>query len=87
MISSLEGIQRLENLNTLNVSQNHLEKLDHLANCKDLQTLICCSNNLETYESVAHLAECKNLSTVDLQSNKLEDSRVIEVFMQMPELR
>ena len=70
MLSSLEGLEAQEALDTLNVSGNRLKRLEKLAGCASLHTLLASSNELETVEDVQHLTECIQLSTVDLQDNQ-----------------
>ena len=83
-ISNLEG---LPELNTLNISNNLIRKLEGLACCPVLETLIVSNNKLESIESVAHLAECCRIHTLDLQNNNISDPAVADIFKQMPELR
>ena len=76
LLHSLEGVEVLENLDTLNISSNQLGKLDTLSHCQNLRTLICTHNKLQTYKSVAELEQCPGLQTLDLQYNQLDDEKV-----------
>ena len=87
MIHKLDGLEQIENLNTLNVSSNNLEELANISKCQQLETLICTNNKLDRKDSLEPLRECANLHTVDLQNNKLEDPEVLEVFASLPDLR
>lgn len=83
-ISHLDGVPELD---TLNISHNHLKKLENLSVCPKLTTLIATDNQLEGLDSIQHLAECTSLHTLDLKNNKLEDPQVLEVLKQLPNLR
>lgn len=83
-ISHLEG---LENLDTLNISSNIIRKLENLACCPLLSTLICTNNKLDNIESIKHLAECKNIHTLDLQNNNISDPAILDVLKQIPNLK
>ncbi len=83
-------ISHLENaptLDTLNVSNNQITKLEGLSVCPKLCTLIATHNHLASLESVEHLAECKSLHTLDLQNNNLDDPAVVDILKQIPDLR
>jgi dynein assembly factor 1, axonemal len=75
-IWEISGLETLVNLDTLNISNNHVEHLETLACCPALHTLLASHNRLETLESISHLALCQGLTTLDLQGNKLEDPEV-----------
>ncbi len=77
----------MENLDTLNISNNQIAKLEGLSCCKSLRTLIATHNRLITLESVQHLADCTSLQTLDLQNNELADPAILDVLKQIPDLR
>jgi dynein assembly factor 1 len=86
-ISHVSGLEALENLDTINLSYNQLRRLDGLACCPALRTLICTNNYLTSVESIAHLAGCTGLHTLDLQNNQLSDPAILDILRQLPELR
>jgi dynein assembly factor 1 len=86
-IHTISGLEKLENLDTINLSQNQLRHLEGLSCCPNLRTLICTNNQLASVASVQHLTECKGLHTLDLQDNQISDPAVLDVLKQLPELR
>lgn len=86
-IQTINGLEELHNLDTLNVSYNQIRTLSGLSCCPVLRTLICTNNQLSNLDSLQHLADCKTLHTLDLQNNNISDPAVLEVFKQLPELR
>lgn len=86
-LNRISHLEQCENLDTLNISNNHVSKLENLACCKQLKTLCATSNQLSTLESVQHLAECTSLCTLDLQNNNLSDPAILDIFKQIPDLR
>lgn len=87
-LRSLQGLEQLPNLNTLNISSNGLASLSDLQSCPQLSTLIAERNHLSTAEGLAALLQCTSLHTLDLQHNKIEDTAVIDdIITQLPQLR
>ncbi len=84
---TIDGLEPLQNLDTLNISYNQIKQLSGLSCCPTLSTLICTNNQLSSVESLQHLAECKGLRTLDLQNNNISDPAVLDVLKQLPELR
>jgi dynein assembly factor 1 len=66
-LTEISGLEALQALDTLNVSDNHITHLAGLSCCPQLHTLLCVNNKLSNLESVAHLADCPSLHTLDLQ--------------------
>lgn len=86
-IYAVSGLDRLQALDTLNISHNAISKLENLSCCPNLRTLICTHNKLSDVESIAHLAEVKGLHTLDLQNNDLQDPAILDIIKQLPELK
>ncbi len=87
-IQHISGLEELANLDTLNISQNQIRKLEGLSCCPSLRTLICTNNQLAGVDSLRHLAECKGLHTLDLQNNNISDPAIVDqVLVHLPELR
>lgn len=86
-LRSLDGLEHLPNLNTLNVSSNSLSGLQELQACPELSTLVAERNHLSTAAGLQPLLQCTSLHTLDLQHNDIEDTAVVDVIVQMPQLR
>lgn len=86
-VCHISGLERLEALDTLNISHNHISKLENLACCPMLRTLICTHNKLESIESVAHVSECTALYTLDLQNNNIKDPAILDVLKPLANLK
>ena len=76
MLYNLDGLDRVPNLDTLNVSNNKLKTLPQLSGCPKLHTLLASDNEIGSVEAVRNLLDNKQLTTLDLQNNKLEDPEV-----------
>jgi dynein assembly factor 1 len=86
-LRSLEGLEQLPHLNTLNVSSNGLSSLVELPCCPQLATLLADRNHLSTLEALEPLLHCPSLHTLDLQNNSIEDPAVIDaVIARLPQL-
>lgn len=86
-LRNLHGLERLANLDTLNVSSNGLDTLENIQSCPLLSTLIAEHNRLSTPEALAPLSQCPHLHTLDLQNNNIENPAVVDAVTQLPELR
>lgn len=75
-IGSLEGLERLPELEVLNVSNNRLTALDPLSQCTKLTMFLGASNDLSAMKGINAVTQCKLLATVDLQDNVLSDAQV-----------
>ena len=76
MLFNLDGLDRVPNLDTLNVSNNKLKTLPKMGCCPKLHTLLASDNEIESVDAVRNLLDNKQLTTLDLQNNKLEDPEV-----------
>ena len=75
-IESLEGLERLPELEVLNVSNNRLTDLDPLSRCTKLATFLGANNDLADINGIKAISLCQYLATVDLQDNDLSDAQV-----------
>ena len=83
----LDGLEKLPQLDTLNVSSNRLEALHNLQGCVALHSIIASNNQLASAESLAALAGCLTLQSVDLQGNQLDDPAVVDLLRALPDLK
>ena len=74
-IGDLEGVQHCLYINELNLSNNRIEKIGHLAPLVELCYLFL-SNNL--IESIAPLEDLVHLKELDLSFNNISDISVLE---------
>lgn len=86
-LRSLDGLEQLPSLNSLNVSSNGLTSLEQLQSCPILETLTAQRNHLSTAAGLQPLLQCTSLHTLDLQHNNIEDMAVIDIIVAMPQLR
>ncbi len=87
-IETIENIQVLQMLTTLNLSHNFISSLTSLACLPNLHTFIVAHNKLGTAQDVAELKTCKELAVLDLSHNSLDESEVMEdVLSSMENLR
>lgn len=87
-LRSLDGLQQLSNLDTLNISSNCLASLQQLQSCLHLATLIAEHNHLSTVAALEPLLQCQELHTLDLQHNNIEDTAMLDaIITQLPQLR
>jgi Leucine-rich repeat (LRR) protein len=65
----------LENLITLNLSDNNIQKIEGLSCCTQLQTLELENNliGVDGVEDVIHLLDLQTLTTLILTNNRLEE--------------
>lgn len=80
MLQRLDGLERVPNLDTLNVSNNKLKDLPPLGCCPSLHTLLCSDNEIASLDALRSLLDNKQLTTLDLQNNKLADVGVRRDF-------
>jgi len=82
----MENLEHLQQLDTLNVSNNTIYKIENISAIPKLGTLQISHNRLSTADDLKHLAECHHLSVVDVSHNRLDDPDVLEVFASMKNL-
>ena len=75
----MEGLEALDSLNNLNLSDNFIKRIEGLGALKNLGTLQLKNNRIgmEGVEDVIRLLECPAISVLDLSNNKLEDPAVV----------
>ena len=89
-MEQMEGLEALDSLNNLNLSDNFIKRIEGLGALKNLGTLQLKNNRIgmEGVEDVIRLLECPAISVLDLSNNKLEDPAVVsEVFKKMQNLK
>ncbi len=87
-------IQVIENLDhnvalaTLNLNKNCIDAVGpNLAPLVHLETLMLSHNRLETKDDLAGLVLCPSITTLDVQQNQIDDPAVLDILVQMPNLR
>lgn len=87
LIREIEGIDHLEYLDTLNVSNNSIAAIKGLGNCKNLKSLICTHNKIRSSDALKGLLDCPSLTVVDISHNTIEGPGALEIFAAMENLR
>ena len=83
----LTGLEGLENLDTLNVSNNAIKSLMGIQLLPRLTTLQITHNRLKMSEDLLALLDCPSLTVVDLSHNEIDDNDVGQkVLFKMPQL-
>jgi dynein assembly factor 1 len=87
-LARIEGLSGLINLNTLNLSQNAIERIDTgaLSGLPALATLVLSKNRFQTAADVEAILECPSITNVDLSSNDIEDADVVSIVAGLPNL-
>jgi dynein assembly factor 1 len=70
MIWEIDGLEGVEELDTLNLSNNNISCLQRLSHLTKLRTLLITNNRLASVEAVKHVAECQALAVLDLSNNR-----------------
>lgn len=88
-MQKIENLQHCPQLDTLNLSHNHVRFIE---NCNStilpqLNTLNLSHNSLSSIDGLEELIGCKSLSVLDISHNRIADVLVVKVLSQMPELR
>lgn len=86
LIKKIENLEPLEILDTINLANNYITRIENLSCCSQLSSLIISHNSLEKASHLEHLVECENLSCLDLSHNRIDDPDVINVFERMKKL-
>ncbi|CAN0136489.1 unnamed protein product, partial [Hapterophycus canaliculatus] len=83
LISTIKGLEGLENLVQLDMSQNCIETAAGLSCLPVLHTLNLSKNALQDATSVLPLSECPSLTNLDVAANKLAGPGVLDVLSSM----
>jgi dynein assembly factor 1 len=73
-------------LNTLNLANNYISKIENLGCCA-IETLNLKCNNIRVLADMQGLLDAKRISVLDLQDNKIEDEKVISLLEGLPRLK
>ncbi len=73
-IFDLKGVEQCRNITILNLSGNHIEKIDRLSGLEMLECLYLSDNDIE---SIACIADLQNLKELDISFNNIEDISVL----------
>ena len=73
-IQSLEGLERAENLEHLDLSYNRIRDISQLANLRKLKSLDLSRNLIE---DISALTRIPDLNVVDLSGNRITDLSVL----------
>lgn len=82
-LTSLEGIERFTNVDTLFCSGNSLKSLKGIENLRNLKRLKCAENELENLKG---LENCTKLTFLSCWSNKLKDLEDIKKLKLLEEI-
>jgi hypothetical protein len=85
LITTIQGLENLSNLVTLDLSNNRISNIDGLQGCKCLKTINLQRNALATAESLEGLIVCPSIDNIDVTNNRIEGD-VISVFSKLPTL-
>jgi len=74
-------------LDTLNVSDNFLHKIEGLSTFPVLRVVHMKRNRLRHMDDLIHLLQCPSLAVIDVSSNHIDDPEVLsEIFAKLPKL-
>lgn len=73
------GLQCLQQLDTLDLSENYITNVDGLSCLPKLSTLNLSGNKLRRAENVAHLAGVPSLTSLDLANNAIDEPAAIDL--------
>mgnify|MGYP001410575131 CR=1 FL=1 len=86
-IEKIQNLDKCTNLATLNLNKNCIEKIENLSYFPKLETLMLSHNRLETKEDLEQIVECQPITTLDIQHNNIDDVGILDVLVQMKNLR
>ena len=88
LLTDLQGIDKVQHLQTLDVSGNFLVSLDHLAEAPlgQLRTLRLQNNDLRSIDSLKNASFCFTLTHLDLQHNYLQSISALGSYSGLMEL-
>ena len=88
LLMDLQGIDKVQHLQTLDVSGNSLVSLDHLAKAplRQLRNLRLQNNDLCSIDSLKNASFCFSLTHLDLQHNSLQSISALGSFSGLKEL-
>lgn len=79
-IFDLKGVEHCRNITILNLSGNHIEKVERLSGLEMLESLYLSDNDIESIDSLAGL---QNLKELDISFNMIEDISVLLNFNEL----
>ncbi|KAJ3128143.1 hypothetical protein HK098_005043 [Nowakowskiella sp. JEL0407] len=87
-IQTISNLSHLEFLDTLNLSNNLIKKIDvgALSALKNMKTLQLAHNFLRAKDDLKGLTDCPSISILDLSHNKLEDPEILDTLRNLPNL-
>ena len=84
MLEDTCGLEHLTQLDSLDLSDNHITTLTCLSPLTALRTLNVSGNKLgPSAASISHLLECPGIRTLDLAGNRLEAPEAVETVLAM----
>jgi Leucine-rich repeat (LRR) protein len=84
MISEITGLEALTALESLDLSDNYIEKVSGLSGLPVLRTLTLSGNKMRSIADVQHLEGCPALTSLDLSNCRLEDTAVVDMVIKKP---
>lgn len=78
-LRSIDGIETLPSLRTVDLSSNDLTSVRGLAHCKALEEVNLADNDLSDLPSVLALASCPRLRTLNLTGHKFSKDQVRKI--------
>ncbi|ETO13704.1 hypothetical protein RFI_23664 [Reticulomyxa filosa] len=85
LISKIENLDSLKELDTLNLENNCIKEICNLKACSQLNTLNLAKNQLKSAEDIN--VNIKLKSVLDLSNNSLENPNILDILKQMPNLK
>lgn len=85
-IKTIEGLDTLKHLDTLNLSNNLISKIEGLEGNTELTTANFTHNRLISADDESGLLDCSSLHVLDLSHNKIDDPEILIFFSSTPDL-